>query len=64
MSIKCTFHQSGSESLNQEIDLQCLPNVGDNFYLNGDFQYTVKNIHHEVSTNPSSHKITIGCEQI
>ena len=64
MSIKCTFHQSGYDSLNQEIDLQCLPNVGDNFYLNGDFKYTVKNIHHEVSTNPSRHKIIIECEEI
>lgn len=59
MSITCTLRYYGSDSLIQEVTLQCLPSVGETLFLDGNVEAVVKNVHHEISVTEKTHKIVI-----
>lgn len=59
MSVTCSLRYYGSDSLIQEVTLQCVPVVGDTLFLDGDIEVIVKNIHHEISATEKTHKIVV-----
>lgn len=59
MSINCTLQLKGSDSLIQEVPLQCVPDIGQTLYLDGNIQAVVSNIYHEISATENTHKIVI-----
>ena len=58
MSVTCSLRYYGSDSLIQEVTLQCVPVVGDTLFLD-DTEFVVKNIHHEISSAEKTHKIVV-----
>ncbi|MEN9658314.1 MAG: hypothetical protein RL571_1779 [Pseudomonadota bacterium] len=60
MSITCSLHYNNSDSLIQEVSLQCVPSVGETLYLDGNTEGVVKSIHHEISVNNKVHKVVVN----
>lgn len=59
MPILCTLQLKGSDSLIQEVNLLCVPDIGQTLYLDGNVQAVVDNIYHEISATEKIHKIII-----
>ena len=59
MSIKCKIRYNGSDSLNWDVTLHCMPAVGETLYLDED-RCTVESITHKISTKNKTHEITIN----
>lgn len=60
MSITCVIRQKNSDSLQEELTLQCIPAVGDTIYIDNQCSGLVESITHQLSKKDNEHKITIN----
>lgn len=56
--IKCLLIYNNSDSIRQEVELQCLPNVGDSLYIN-DNKTIITRISHILTLGVEPHEIRI-----
>ena len=62
MSIKCTLTYLDSGSLSQEVELQCLPSVGDRLLFDDGSEGVVRNVSHSIPSESKPHTITVHYE--
>lgn len=56
--IKCLEIYDNSDSIRQEIEFQCLPNVGDSLFIN-DNENVITKISHVISLGSDPHAVRI-----